>query len=278
MCGRFNVTADPLSKLLMELVGMPHPGPDNYNTAPTEQVTVLRLNDAGDPELVAMRWWLTPYWSKAMSTKYSMFNAKAETLTKSPAFREPFKKRRCVVPVTGFYEWIRNQSKGVGQPAKLPYFITSADPYRESGVGDAEGDDHEPGVETVAPDMESAIVEPLAGMGGLLIAGLWDRWRNRESGETIESFTIVTTAAHPSMKFIHSRQPVMLSMNDARRWLDPEQPIGTLFDSRLPVQLDAIPVSSYVNNARNKDDRCTEPVGSAAVLHADPLSDSGVPD
>ncbi len=118
MCGRFNVTADPLTVLLMELVGMTHPGPDNFNTAPTETVTVLRLDAGGEPELVPMRWWLTPYWAKEMSTKYSMFNAKSETAHKSPAFREPFQKRHCVVPVCGFYEWTRLNNQ------KLPYFIT----------------------------------------------------------------------------------------------------------------------------------------------------------
>ena len=46
MCGRFNVTSDPLTVLLMELVGLPHPGPDNFNAAPTETIQVLRLDEA----------------------------------------------------------------------------------------------------------------------------------------------------------------------------------------------------------------------------------------
>ena len=105
MCGRFNVTSDPLSRLLMELLGMPHPGPDNFNAAPTESIVVARLGEDGAPELVPMRWWLTPFWAKEMSTRYSMFNAKSEKVHQSPAFREPFRNRRCVVPVSGFYEW-----------------------------------------------------------------------------------------------------------------------------------------------------------------------------
>ena len=121
MCGRFNVTSSPLSDVLLELVGMPHPGPDNYNAAPTETITVVRLNPEREPELVPMRWWLTPYWSKEMSTKYSMFNAKSETVAKSRAFREPFAKRRCVVPISGFYEWARQNNR------KLPYYLTPHD-------------------------------------------------------------------------------------------------------------------------------------------------------
>lgn len=60
MCGRFNVESDPLSRLLLELVRLRHPGPDNCNAAPTETITVLRLDDDGNPELVPMRWWLDP--------------------------------------------------------------------------------------------------------------------------------------------------------------------------------------------------------------------------
>ncbi len=229
MCGRFNITSDPLAKLLLTLVNMPYQGEDNFNAAPTEQIPVVRVapdgaDNAGAPELIPMRWWLTPYWAKEMSTKYAMFNAKSETAAKSPAFREPFKKRRCVVPVTGFYEWARRDGE------KVPYLITPSDTE------------------------------------GLLIAGLWDRWRNHESGEVVLSFTVLTTAANEAMSFVHNRQPVMLGLEDARRWLDPDldtSDLDELFASALPVALQAIPVSSVVNNARNKGPEVADPVGEA---------------
>jgi putative SOS response-associated peptidase YedK len=230
MCGRFNVSASPLSDLLIELVGMAHPGPDNYNTAPTETVTVLRIGDDERPELVPMRWWLTPYWAKEMSAKYAMFNARSETVANSPAFREPFRKRRCVVPVSGFYEWARSGSQ------KLPYYLTA----------------HE--------------------AAGLLLAGVWDRWHNPESGELLESFAVLTCPANERLKFVHKRQPVMLSMADAHRWLDPALPASDrneLFDSCLPVAMDAVPVSSYVNNARNKTARCLDPIGRIVDIAVD---------
>jgi putative SOS response-associated peptidase YedK len=224
MCGRFNVSSDPLTILLMELVGMAHPGPDNHNAAPTENIVVLRLGEDAQPELVTMRWWLTPFWSKEVSTRYSMFNAKAETAAKSPAFREPFRKRRCVVPVSGFYEWVRENN------TKLPYYITPHD----------------------AP--------------GMLLAGLWDRWNNPQGGDVLESFTILTTAAAPGMEFVHKRQPVILDMADAHRWMDPgNEEFSALISNTMPYELDAIPVSTYVNNARHKDDRCLEPL--AAPIH-----------
>ena len=94
MCGRFNVSSEPLSQLLLDMVGLRYSGQDNLNLAPTETVEVLRLDEQGNPQLVPMRWWLTPYWAKEMSTKYSMFNAKSETAHKSAAFKAPYAKRR----------------------------------------------------------------------------------------------------------------------------------------------------------------------------------------
>jgi putative SOS response-associated peptidase YedK len=225
MCGRFNVISDPLTMLLMELVGLPHPGPDNFNAAPTETIVVLRLDEAGKPELVPMRWWLTPHWSKGPTTKYAMFNAKSETAAKSPAFRDPFKKRRCVVPVSGFYEWTRLNNQ------KVPYLLK---PHEDPG---------------------------------LLLAGLWDRWRNPETDELLESFTVLTVPASPAMEQIHKRQPLMLSVEDARSWMDPENgEFQSLISSELPVEIDAVPVSTYVNNARNKDGRCMDAIAKPIVL------------
>jgi putative SOS response-associated peptidase YedK len=236
MCGRFNVESDPLSKLLLELVRLRHPGPDNYNAAPTETIVVLRCDDNGEAELVPMRWWLTPYWAKEPGARYAMFNAKAETVDKAPAFREPFKKRRCVVPVSGFYEWARTSAPTSDGKSKLPYYIRPHD------------------------------------TPGLLLAGVWDRWRNRRSGEVLESFAILTTDTGAGLGFVHDRQPVMLSLADARRWLDPHasrDQLTTLLGPTIPVALDAVPVSSYVNNARNKEVRCIEPIGEPVAVAAE---------
>lgn len=241
MCGRFNVEADPLSRLLLELVRLRHPGPDNHNTAPTESVVVLRLGVEGEPELVPMRWWLTPYWSKELGTRYAMFNARAESVERSAAFREPFRKRRCVVPVSGFYEWSKQVAGG--ESRKLPYYICP----RQQGQQGAQS----------------------SALPGLLLAGLWDRWRNPEDGMVVESFAIITTAAARGLEFVHDRQPVMLSMAGARLWLDPEagkDELKALLGSAIPDELDAVPVSTYVNNTRNKEARCLEPIAAPVAI------------
>ncbi len=237
MCGRFNVESDPLSRLLLELVRLRHPGPDNHNAAPTETIVVLRLDDQGAPELVPMRWWLTPYWSKEQSTRYAMFNARSENVRSSRAFREPFARRRCVVPVSGFYEWAKVAQGGEGRGAKVPYYITPQN------------------------------------AAGMLLAGIWDRWRDRDDGQVLESFAILTTAASEGLAFVHNRQPVMLSMAGARRWLDPEAPADDLLQLTrplLPESLQAVPVSTFVNNARNKDARCMQAIAEPVAVDAAP--------
>ena len=230
MCGRFNITSDPLAKFLMEWLGVAYTGQDNFNLAPTETVQVLRMDAQGQPELKSMRWWLTPFWAKEVSTKYSMFNAKSETAAKSPAFKAPYAKRRCVVPISGFYEWCRQNNQ------KLPYFIKPDDDL------------------------------------GLLLAGLWDSWRNPETDEELLSFTILTTAANPELSFVHDRQPVILDQAEAKQWLDMDTPTSELeylFSSRLPVPLEVVPVSTHVNNARHKDARCAHSIGASIPVGAD---------
>jgi putative SOS response-associated peptidase YedK len=87
----------------------------HYNVAPTEQVAVLR--HANQWSLSPMRWWLVPHWAPEPSSRYPMFNAKAETLQTSRAYRDSFKSRRCIVPISGYYEW--RTTEGV----KTPFYV-----------------------------------------------------------------------------------------------------------------------------------------------------------
>jgi putative SOS response-associated peptidase YedK len=228
MCGRINVSADPLAELYLELLEQQFSGEDRYNVAPTEQVPVIRRSREGGLVVRNKRWWLTPYWSKDTSTRYSMFNAKSETLESSRAFSEPFRRRRCAVPISGFYEWVKDGER------KLPYYIRPA------------------------------------GNDGLLLAGIWDRWRGAD--EVVESFAVITTAVNDKLAFVHNRQPVILRCEDLECWLDeasePEQ-VRALLSATLPAPLSAIPVSTYVNNSRNEGVRCIEPIAAAVDLSAD---------
>ena len=229
MCGRFNIIDDPLVQLLIDITGQAAGWnlQTEYNIAPTQTIPVLTHRDEGDAwSLDPMRWWLTPFWSSGPSTRYSMFNAKSETLAKSRAYREPFKSRRCIVPASGYYEWKKESG------AKLPYYIE--------------------------PDGEP----------GFAFAGLWDSWQGED--QVIESCTIITAAAPVSMKHIHHRIPVHLTADQARNWVSNETPVQVLQGMLAPeirVSIRVTPVSTVVNNARNKDDRCIEPLGESISIN-----------
>ena len=122
MCGRFNVTSTPGLQALLDSLGsgLTLPAP-RYNIAPTESISLLRVDAVDGAELVDARWWLTPHWAKELSQKYSMFNARCEGLTKSPAFRKPFASQRGIVPMSSFIEW-----RGAAG-SKQPWLISNAE-------------------------------------------------------------------------------------------------------------------------------------------------------
>jgi putative SOS response-associated peptidase YedK len=113
MCGRFNVIDNPGLQQLLRDLGVDLQLSRGVNVAPTEQVHLVRELEQG-PVCAAARWWLTPSWAKEVDQKYSMFNARSETLASSPAFRHPFKSQRGVVPMSSFIEW--RPEGGVKQP------------------------------------------------------------------------------------------------------------------------------------------------------------------
>jgi putative SOS response-associated peptidase YedK len=103
-----------------------------------------------------MRWELIPsWWKKTAKEVPSTFNARAETVAQKPMFRSAFKRSRCIVPASGYYEWRPVEG------SKQPYFISAADD------------------------------------GVLSIAGLWDQWKDPESGEAVSSAALIVAAAMP---------------------------------------------------------------------------------
>ncbi len=118
MCGRFTLTwqdRDSLSRELGVPLGQIPEGDyrPRYNVAPTNKHWIMRMEHE-DRELLRARWGLINHWAKDPKAAYRQINARAETLDKRPAFRDAFKKRRCVVPADGFFEW--SGPKGTRQP------------------------------------------------------------------------------------------------------------------------------------------------------------------
>lgn len=93
----------------------------NYNTAPTHTVPILRHEESVvvvDP----MQWGLVPSWSKDPTVGSKLINARSETITEKPSFRQSVPGRRCIIPMSGFYEWDRTDPK-----RKVPFFVTRED-------------------------------------------------------------------------------------------------------------------------------------------------------
>lgn len=106
--------------------------PSRYNIAPTQDVLVV-IDDGATKQRRGemMRWGLVPFWAKDAKIGYSLINAKAETVAEKPAFRDAFKKRRCIIPADGFYEWQK-----IDAMRRQPYLIAMKDdrPFSFAGL------------------------------------------------------------------------------------------------------------------------------------------------
>jgi putative SOS response-associated peptidase YedK len=218
MCGRFSLHTLP------ETIAQHFQVPEvpfierHYNIAPTQDIPVVRAAGEGR-EMVPLRWGLVPFWSREPKTGYSMINARAETVAAKPAYRAAFRRRRCLIPADGFYEW------RAGEDRKQPYHIRMKH-------GDV-----------------------------FAFAGLWEHWEG--NGRTVESCTIIVTAANELIRPIHDRMPVILDPANYGQWLDPDmQKPESLMPLLRPFpagHMIAYPVSRRVNSPRNDDQGCIEP-------------------
>lgn len=117
MCGRYALHSTPeVIALQFGLQSTPS-WPPRYNIAPTQLAPIVRIAAGGRREMAIARWGLIPSWAKDMAMGAKMNNARAETVAEKPAFRAAFRRRRCLIPVDGWYEWRQEGGR------KQPYFI-----------------------------------------------------------------------------------------------------------------------------------------------------------
>lgn len=131
MCGRFTLSSPPsvLARLFL-LDETPKLSP-RFNIAPTQAVAVIRWSEETRSRRLAMhQWGLIPSWAKDPAVGAKMINARSETVAERPAFRSAFRRRRCLVPADGFYEWVRAGNR------KQPYHIRMRDgrPFAFAGI------------------------------------------------------------------------------------------------------------------------------------------------
>jgi putative SOS response-associated peptidase YedK len=109
MCGRF--TQRKPAKVLREYFGVDvSETQPSFNVAPMQDVLAIRGGEAGR-DAAWLKWGLVPSWAKDTSAGAHLINARSETVAEKPSFREAFKRRRCLIPADGFYEWVRPASR-----------------------------------------------------------------------------------------------------------------------------------------------------------------------
>jgi putative SOS response-associated peptidase YedK len=237
MCGRF-VSASPPDQIARYFDAEPPEAAlePSYNVAPTNDIYVVHVD--GTTRRVV------PHWAKDPSVGNKMINARAETLATKNAFKSPLAKRRCIIPADGFYEWL----KVPGQKTKQPMFIHRADGEQ------------------------------------FAFAGLWSVWRDPNApkeeldagGGTLRSCTIITGEPNEKVREVHDRMPVMLPREAWETWLDPAiQDIEVATKLLVPAPaagIDIYPVSTEVNNVRNKGTHLLDRVDPIA-----PVGPGGLP-
>jgi putative SOS response-associated peptidase YedK len=234
MCGRFSSSVQLsflAERFRAEPAGVEGHQP-SWNVAPASDILVVVASSDGARQLRALRWGLVPRWAKDPKASNRMINLRAETVRVKKSWSNSLAKRRCIIPIDGFYEW---QDQGKGH-RKQPFYITSRDE------------------------------RPLA------LAGLWATWRDPAADDDDELWTctILTTTANQLMGSVHHRMPVIVPPEAWDTWLDPantdvEQLAGLL--EPAPEELLALwPVDQAVGNPRNNRPELREPLeGHQAV-------------
>jgi putative SOS response-associated peptidase YedK len=229
MCGRYIQVSSPtllVERFDVDEIAIPEAPEADYNVAPRKEVMTIVQRGLDVPETAAtggprvleqMRWGLVPSWADNVKIGDRLINARAESLAEKSAFKTAFRKRRCIIPADGFYEWERV----AGRKQKQPMFI-----HRRDG-------------------------EPIA------FAGLWEVWKDRDEPDApwLLSCAIVTTRANATLAPVHDRMPVILTEDTWDRWLDvrinERATLDPLLDPAPDELIEMWPVSTMVNSADN---------------------------
>jgi putative SOS response-associated peptidase YedK len=237
MCGRYVIISTPEAIRAFFGYGEQPNFPPRYNVAPTQPIPIVRLVD-GKRSFALVRWGLLPSWVKDPKTFPLLINARGESVIDKPAFRNAMRRRRCLIPTDGFYEW------QAGAP-KRPHFVRA-----------------KRGVDGAAP--------PLA------FAGLWETWTG-PNGEEMDAAAIVTTSANRPLAQLHERMPVFVPKEAFDLWLDcanVEANVAAALIRPAPdALLEAYEISPAVNRVANDSAALIAPV-AAAMLGASPAQNT----
>jgi putative SOS response-associated peptidase YedK len=218
MCGRVIQSSGPLRLAIVDGLNVSDSRMGNVrprcNAAPSQELLIIRQNHkTGERSLDVIKWGLIPSSCSDPRGGRKPINAKAESVSRLPTFRDAYARRRCIVPVDGFFEWRAIR----GARAKQPYAIAMKD-------GSPFG-----------------------------LAGLWENWHNPNTGEWERSFAIITVPSNTLVRQIHHRMPAILDPATYDRWLGSEPDPRELLFSYPPAPMTMWPISSRVNSPNNDD-------------------------
>lgn len=219
-----------------------------FNIAPSQPILTVRSDADGQRQGVPLAWGLVPAWVKPAQRWQRPINARVETLVSNGAFRAAARQRRCLVPANGWYEW-SSGGEPAGKSPRQPWLLAPSSPSLHR-----------------IPAGEDLPALPLFAM-----AGVWEPRGPQATGDQLAgSVAIVTTAAQPSIRHLHARQPLLLPRDLLTDWLDPAlrrpDQVRLLVDEVVArsrahfVDYQAWPVSRRVNNPRQDDASLIKPL------------------
>jgi putative SOS response-associated peptidase YedK len=200
MCGRY--TLRTAGAKLAEAFGVeesPSLFEPRFNAAPTQTMPVVRLKENGSGrELSLMRWGLVPSWADDKSIGSGLINARADGVATKPAFRSAFRRRRCLVPVDGFYEWEKIGRK------KQPFFITMTDgrPFAFAGLWE-KWDKNDESLEsfTILTTEANELLQPLHDRMPVILAPKdYDAWLDSQRNDPAELSQLLKTYTGDDLK------------------------------------------------------------------------------
>lgn len=188
MCGRFTQISSPSNYAQLFSTTTELTLASRFNVAPNSDIVACRLTPGGNKELVLLHWGLVPSWSKGLNNRYSMINARAETVATKPAYRAPFRHHRCLIPADGFYEWH-------AENGKQPYYIhrKNNSPLVFAGLWEHWDDDDGAHIEscTIIVCEANSLMSPIhQRMPVILRPAMYDSWLSNNNLDYLQSILI----------------------------------------------------------------------------------------
>lgn len=192
MCGRFS-RSRPIKEYAEYFEAEPTEADSpSYNVCPTDDVLAVVAEPDESRHLTWLHWGLVPSWSQGPDSRYSMINARAETLSAKPAYRTAFREHRCLIVADGFYEWRKTPD------GKQPYFVhlRSGEPMAFAGLWDhweaKDGSQHINSATIITTDANSLVAQFHDRMPAIILPGAINRWLDLSLQNPVQLATLLT--------------------------------------------------------------------------------------